>query len=157
MLSLYRTDSSTLSSTDLISSVIVGPGSFRAPCGFVFPCEISVDNVIAYIRTYQDTDGNTLGTGFLNLETLFPCITSRSASDVPRCSRQTLGEDGFNKGNAVVDTADSGLKFQIFGRGISTYAFAVTTCSDFTPPSDGCLRDGYSFAVACYLPRVSCA
>ena len=142
-LSVYLTDSSTLA-TQLLSSVPVGDTQ-----------SISEDNIIAYIPSFIDDDGNVLGTGFLNLEAIYPCM-SQGSSDMPRCSRQTMGEEGFNKGNAVVDTADRGQKFQIFGIGISTYAFAVSTCPDFTPPSDGCLRDGYTFAIACYLPRFWC-
>ena len=143
-LSVHHTDPSTLFSTE-ISSVDVGPAPLR-----------SGDNVIAYIPSYSDLDESLLGTGFLNLEVIFSCIANHGVSKVPRCSKNTFGEDGLNQGNPVVSIADRGIKLEIFGEKISTYAFAVPKCTDFTAASDGCLRDKYDFGLVCYLPRFHC-
>ena len=144
-LSLYNTDGSTLSSEILVASVPVGDESV-----------VSEHSVIAYVPSYADKDESMLGTGFLNLEAVFPCIAGSGLSDVARCTKNTLGEDGFNKGNPVIGMADRGKFVDIFGTEISTYAFAVPSCAAFTPDTDGCLHNGYEFSLLCYLPRSDC-
>ena len=154
---MYRTDVTTLSSTEKISSVHVDVSPLRYHAPILETEKISDDNIIAYATSWSDTDQSSLGTGFLNLDAIFPCASSSGSKDVPRCDEYTLEEDGFNKGKPVIGIADRGKKIDIFGADVSTYAFAVRECAEFTPEHDGCLRNKYDFAIACYLPRFDCA
>ena len=157
-LSVYRTDPTTLSSTEKISSVYVDVTPSKHLTPVLQTRRISDDNIIAYASSYSDTDQSMLGTGFLNLDAIFPCATLSGSKDVPRCGEYTLEEDGFNKGKPVIGVADRGKKIDIFGVDVSSYGFEVRECPQFTPElPDGCLHNQYEFAIVCYLPRFDCA
>ena len=153
-LSVYRSDPATLSTPDeLLGSVAITSN----------PPSPEKDSVIMYAPSYDgDIDESGLGTVFLNLEAIFPCIAGLGTNKIPRCTKNTFGEDGLNKGRPVIGLADNGKRLDksssiLFQLNFRAYAFAVPTCTTFTPFSDGCLRTKYDFEIVCYLPRSYCA
>ena len=66
---------------------------------------------LAYRPRFKAYHKTGLGAIFLNLKKLFPC--SKSAR--PICGRFTFEEDGFLKGKALIEAADSGGDLKVFG------------------------------------------
>ena len=107
-------------------------------------------------QQYWHTGNNTVltimglvwGAIFVNLEKLFPC-----ANGIPLCRLFPYEDDGFRKGKALIETADSGNTLQIFGgNNNKTYGFAFTGCPVLNG-ANGCLPSGWQRILVCYLPN----
>ena len=105
-----------------------------------------------YRQNYADYHGTYLAGLFFNLERLFPCA-ARRAKQRPVCRMFTLEEDGFLKGKAIIEKADSGNNFVIFGSNIDTYGFAIQGCKYM---NTNCLPSYFETVITCYLPRRYC-
>lgn len=114
--------------------------------------DTSANNLLAYIPSYVgDFHASGLGTVFINLDDLFPCLQGRD----PTCFRATAEEDGLNKGQDILEAADGGNNLLVWGAGVQryTYAFAIQGCAEL---SVECLPTFYAFSVVCLLPREQC-
>ena len=130
----------------------------------------SDERMIAFTPRFTDFDGSNLGTAFLYLKHVFPCIEDyinsshpdvRPSKMIPRCSIHTYDEGGFNKGKPVLAISDSGDHIKELDDPQSnenpTFAFAVNECDTFSKGNeDGCLHRGYKFTIVCYVPRKFC-
>ena len=105
---------------------------------------------LAYRPMYNDYHHTKLGAVFLNLDRIFPCAKSAH----PFCRRFTSEEDGFFNGKAIIEVADHGNNFKVFG-GTDTYGMAFQGCG-YLDGQNGCLPTWFSTTIACFLPR-SCA
>ena len=112
----------------------------------------SLDNVIAYRPNYTDTHGSNLGALFVNLGTLFPCLSGTNVH--PACSIFTSEEDGFRGGRPIIQAADIGNNFRIFSSSFNfeTFGFAVSGCSTFASTCVSALE----VELVCFLPRNRC-
>ena len=106
--------------------------------------------MLAYRKTFNGYHNTGLGTIFFNLEALFPC--AGSATPLPICRLLPLEDDGFLQGRTILEAADSGNNFRIFGNRVNTYGFAIKGCS-LLNGINGCLPLWFNRALACYLPQ----
>ena len=113
------------------------------------------NNTISYQPRYQDTTdfghggSNTAAVFFINMREVFPCINSLSYLYNPVCKIFTNEEDGFRRYRSLIEAADSGNHFHIFGSYIPTYGFGIQGCSEFTMD---CLPTHHQFVIVCYVP-----
>ena len=106
--------------------------------------------ILAYRPRYYDHHQSRLGAVFLNLEKLFPCAGKGGL--VPVCSRFTQEEDGFLRGRSIIEAADGGNNFKIFGTNIKTYGFVFQGCS-YLNGNYACLPNWLATVVTCFVPR----
>ena len=111
----------------------------------------SPKNMVYYAPRYRDYQSSNLFILAFNLETIFPCIAGKGI--IPTCSRFTAEEDGFNKGQNIVEAGDSGNNFDMFGKGKRVYAFSVSGCQRVTK---ACFPKYYEISITCLLPREHC-
>ena len=111
----------------------------------------SSNNIIAYRPNYRDAHNSNLGALFVNLQTLFPCLTSNVH---PACSIFTSEEDGFRGGKPIIQAADIGNNFRIFSTSsnFETFGFAVSGCSTFASSCVSTLE----VELVCLFPRGRC-
>ena len=102
---------------------------------------------LAYRPRYRDYHHTKLGAVFLNLDKLFPCANRIR----PFCRRFTSEEDGFFKGKAIIEAADSGNNFGMFGRA-NVYGMTFQGCR-YLSGHKGCLPRWFETIIACFLPR----
>ena len=111
------------------------------------------NNIVSYQPQYQDTTdfghegSNTTAVFFINMREVFPCL--RSYHYHPVCKIFTNEEDGFRSYRSIIEAADSGNHFRIFGSHIPTYGFGIQGCSEFTMD---CLPTYHQFVIVCYVP-----
>ena len=107
---------------------------------------------LAYRPSYSDYHGSGLAGMFINMEAVFPCFTAGTID----CRMFTHEEDGFNGGNVIIESGDSGNEFQIFSTStdIATYGFAIQGC---TQMDSTCLRTKFEVGIICLLPRAQCS
>ena len=116
---------------------------------------ISTDNILAYRPSYNDRHRSNLATLFINLEALYPCVTSYAHVS---CKLFPSEDDGFRGGKAIFEASDGGGNFQIFGgNNTTTYAFAVEECTQLTSSCTN-IPPGFSmvFTLVCLLPSSRC-
>lgn len=113
----------------------------------------SSNNMVAYRPNYRDAHSSNLAALFVNLQSLFPCLSG--ANFHPTCSLFTSESDGFRDGKAIIQAADIGNNFRIFSSrtNFETFGFAVEGCSTF---SRDCI-DNLELDLVCLLPRNRCA
>ena len=138
-LSIERINGGSLKKGKLLERISIGQG--RAS---------KTGRYLAYRPRYHDYHHTKLGAVFLNLDRIFPC--ARSAH--PFCRRFTTEEDGFLRGKAIIEAADYGNNFRVFG-GTDTYGMAFQGCG-YLDGHNGCLPIWFQTIIACFLPR-SCA
>ena len=107
----------------------------------------SSNNLLAYRPNYNDHHSSGLAAFFVNIEQVFPCNPSAT------CSLFTHEEDGFRNGRAVINAADGGNDFRVFGQGITTFGFAFSGCSQMTT---SCFAISTEYTIVCLLPRNRC-
>ena len=112
----------------------------------------STNNLLAYRPNYSDSHTSGLAAMFVNIERVFPCIAG-TFRFYPACKTFTSDEDGFRNGRAIIDVADYGNHFTIFGSGVSVFVFAVTGCSTM---NDDCFPIYTEQTIVCLLPRSRC-
>ena len=112
----------------------------------------SPKDMIYYAPRYNDYQESNLFIFAFNLETIFPCIADKEI--LPTCGRFTAEEDGFNKGQTIVETGDIGNHLKIFGSYKRVYAFSVSGCPEVT---EACMSKFYQISITCLLPRKYCA
>lgn len=105
-------------------------------------------SVLAYRKNYKAYHKTGLGTIFLNLKKLFPCVKKA----FPICGRFTGEENGFLGGKALIEAADSGGDFKIFGKSVATYGIAFQGCP-VLHGTQGCLPKQFKVTITCFLPR----
>ncbi|XP_019853127.1 PREDICTED: uncharacterized protein LOC109582697 [Amphimedon queenslandica] len=103
---------------------------------------------LAYRPRFRGYHYTRLGAIFVNLNRLFPCARSTRIS----CRRFTIEEDGFLKGKAIIEAADLGNHFRVFGRHVDTYGLAFQGCC-YLNGANGCLPRWFHTTIACLLPR----
>ena len=113
----------------------------------------SGNNLLAYRPDYPDFHGSNLGTIFLNLRGIFPCLDNTTAAPRAICSPGAWEEDGLNGGQSLVHAIDTGDRISVFGTDILTYAIAVRGCAQL---NENCFPNSYVIAITCQLPRESC-
>ena len=116
---------------------------------------ISTDNILAYRPNYNDRHGSNIATLFVNLEALYPCVTSYAHAS---CKLFPSEDDGFHGGKAIFEASDGGGNFQIFGgKNTMTYAFAVEECTQLTSSCTN-IPPGFhmDFTLVCLLPSSRC-
>lgn len=93
--------------------------------------------------------GSKLGAIFVNLNRLYPCSKVQ-----PLCRSLTFEEDGFLRGKAIIEAADSGNNMKIFSTKTRTrtYGQVFQGCSTLTG-NGGCLPKWHEQVIACHLPR----
>ena len=139
---LRRFDGGVFDVTGYIDQIRIGNGASatNSPLGYM-----------RYRPNYADFHKSYLAGLFFNLEHLFPC--ARRSRQRPVCRMFTLEEDGFLKGKAIIEKADSGNNFVIFGSNIDTYGFAIQGCKTM---NSYCLPSYFETVITCYLPRKYC-
>ena len=113
---------------------------------------ISNDNIIAYRPAYSDVHRSNLGTVFVNLGRIYPCIGNyRHIS----CKLFPNEDDGFRGGRAILEAIDynSGI---FSGPGTESYGFAFAGCNQIT---SNCIRSTHpmNFFLVCILPSSRCS
>ena len=128
------------------SGKIIGRMSLADPSQSV----TSADNLAAYRPRYHEYHRSNLGVLFLNIEGIFPCLSSQVI-----CGKLTFEEDGFFQGRAFIDAADGGNNFRIFSSTmeIKTYGLALQDCPEI---NSTCWRTHASITIFCLLPREQC-
>ena len=113
----------------------------------------SSNNMVAYRPSYQDSHNSDLGAVFINLQSLYPCLSG--ANFHPTCSLFTSEEDGFRDGRTIIQAADIGNNFRIFSStsNFETFGFAFQGCSTITTTCVGNIE----LDLVCLLPRNRCA
>ena len=113
----------------------------------------SSDNTVAYRPNYRDAHNSNLGALFINLQSLYPCLSG--ANFHPACSLFTSESDGFRGGAAIIQAADIGNNFRIFSSttNFETFGFAFAGCPTFV---ESCVDD-LELELVCLLPRNRCA
>ena len=107
--------------------------------------------MVYYAPRYNDVHKSNLFILAFNLEKIFPCIADQ---DIPlACGRFTNDEDGFNKGQTIVEAGDGGNNLKMFN-GKRVYAFSVSGCPQVT---EACIPKYYGVSITCLLPREHCA
>ena len=86
---------------------------------------------------------------FINLDKLFPCAKKGHKTIAHAFSYE---EDGFNQGKALLEAADTGGDFEIFGKGVNTYGITIQDCPLMFGYA-GCLPGGFSKIIVVALPR----
>ena len=115
------------------------------------------ENIVAYRPQYQDTTdfghggSNTTAVFFINMKEAFPCIKNLSYRYHPVCKIFTNEEDGFRSYRSIIEAADIGNHFRIFGAtgNIPTYGFGIQGCAEFTID---CLPTHHNLVIICYTP-----
>ena len=114
----------------------------------------SSNNLLAYRPGYNDSHaGNSnLGTVFLNLNGIFPCIPP--GKHIP-CGYTSLEEDSFNGGRVFLQAIDSGNHLRIFSSTETFYTYGMTIqgCPQLT---SSCWPTWLEKGVTCQLPRQCC-
>ena len=105
---------------------------------------------LAYRPRFSGYHRTRFGTLFLNLDKLFPCANRIR----PFCRRFTQEEDGFRRGKEIIEAADRGNNFKMFGRA-NVYGMAFKGCC-YLNGYNGCLPRYFETTIACFLPK-SCA
>ena len=82
-----------------------------------------------------------------NLDKLFPCANRNRIF----CRRFTSEEDGFFKGRSIIEAADHGNNFRMFGRA-NVYGMTFQGCR-YLSGHKGCLPRYFETIIACFLPR----
>ena len=113
------------------------------------------NNLIAYRPSYNDQHRSNLGVLFFNMFWIFPCLRQAHMTDTVHlsCFPTTAEDDGFLNGRAVLQAADIGNSFTIFGSRTLTYALAIQNCTELTVD---CLPRLFQIHIACFLPRRHC-
>ena len=107
-------------------------------------------NPLAYRPRFSGNHRSMLGTIFINMENVFPCIANTGYNAI--CRVFTDEDDGFRGGRAVLDSGDDGNTFRIFGgTNIETYGFAFQNCPVLNTT---CLPNYHSFTIVCHLPAI---
>jgi hypothetical protein len=90
---------------------------------------------------------------FFNLEAAFPCL--KDAHIAPACSLFSREEDRFLGGRSLIQAADIGNNFLIFGHFpfIKTFGFGFSGCSMF---ARGCIPESFERSLVCLLPSSVC-
>ncbi|XP_011406862.1 PREDICTED: uncharacterized protein LOC105314403 [Amphimedon queenslandica] len=136
-LKIQKINVGTLTSEgDVLESIALGSGSISKTGAY-----------LAYRPEFKGYHSTGLGAIFLNLEKLFPCAKKAR----PICGRFTFEEDGFLKGKALLQAADSGADLKVFGNNINTYGIAIQDCEKLDG-KNGCLPSWYQVTIVCYLP-----
>ena len=112
---------------------------------------MSPNHMLYYGPRYPDPHHSNLATVAFNLGKIFPCIAEKNKIQLS-CARATSGEDGFNKGRAIIEAADSGNDLTMFGP-TAVYALAIQTCPEF---NKNCFPNKFALSVVCQLPRNVC-
>ena len=110
----------------------------------------STDNLIAYRPSYSDPHRSNLGTIFINLDAIYPCIaTSQDIS----CKLFPNEDDGFRGGKAILEAMDDN---SAFGSGSPSFSFAFATCSQI---SYSCISTSHriDLRLVCILPSSRCS
>ena len=113
----------------------------------------SVNNILAYRPNYQDSFQSNLGTIFIHVEAVYPCVTQYQQIS---CKLFPNEDDGFRGGRAIFEAMDNGRTFGVFN-GI-TYAFAIEGCSQI---DYNCYtvspRITLTFTLVCLVPSSVCS
>ena len=128
--------------TGVVSSSIATLTNFNSATS-----STSSNNLLAYRPNYNDFHSSGLAAFFVNIEQVFPCNPGAI------CSLFTHEEDGFRNGRAVINAADGGNNFPVFGRSITTFGFAFSGCSQMTT---SCFPISTEYTIVCLLPRNRC-
>ena len=104
-------------------------------------------NPFAYRPSFSGNHRSQLGTLFVNIEQVFPCIANTDYNAI--CRVFTEEDDGFRGGRAVLDSGDDGNTFRIFGGNIETYGFNFQNCPQLNTT---CFPSFHSLTIVCHLP-----
>ena len=110
------------------------------------------DNVLAYRPNFAN---NSIGTFFINLETIFPCYHTWSNQIAPPCQMFTFEEYPYILGTPCVQASDIGTNFNIFNdsRNIATYGFGFMGCSEINAAKCASNRTIHTeLMLVCLLP-----
>ena len=111
----------------------------------------SPKDMVYYAPRYNDYHKSNLFILAFNLEKIFPCIAGKDV--YPTCGRFTAEEDGFNKGQNIVEAGDHGNDLKMFN-GKRVYAFSVSGCPEVT---EACIPKHYEISITCLLPGAFCS
>ena len=108
------------------------------------------NNILAYRPNYQDTFQSNLGTIFIHVQAVYPCVTG---SHQISCKLFPNEDDGFRGGRAIFEAMDHG-NFGVFSG--TTYAFAIEGCSQI---DYSCYSSTYTleFTLVCLVPSSVCS
>ena len=107
--------------------------------------------ILAYRPNYQDAFRSNLGTIFINVEAVYPCVSYRHQIS---CKLFPNEDDGFRGGRAIFEAMDNGGHFRIFNG--TTYAFAIEGCSQL---NYNCYSSTITltFRLVCLVPSSVCS
>ena len=107
--------------------------------------------VLAYRPNFQDEFRSNLGTIFLHVEAIYPCVTYHYQIS---CKLFPNEDDGFRGGRAIFEAMDNGGHLRAFN-GI-TYAFAIEGCSQI---NYNCYSSAITmtFTLVCLVPSSVCS
>ena len=129
------------------TSLLVGQSTALAQMNIGDGSAAQTVGPFAYRPMFSGNHNSRLGTFFINIEEVFPCVARTDYNAI--CRTFSDEDDGFRGGSAILDSGDDGNTFRIFGSTIETYGFAFQNC----PLMDRtCLPNYHSFTIACYLP-----
>ena len=86
------------------------------------------------------------------LSTLINYSHAQKRDTKPSLTAFSYEEDGFNQGKALLEAADTGGDFEIFGKGVNTYGITIQDCPLMFGYA-GCLPGGFSKIIVVALPR----
>ena len=113
----------------------------------------SSNNLLAYRPNFNDHHTSGLAAFFVNMNGVYPCLAGPTGN-VPICKLFTYEEDGFRNGRAVIDAADGGNNFAIFGgNNLATFGFAISGCATM---NNACFPVSTEYSIVCLLPRSRC-
>ena len=129
------------------TSLIVGQADTLATISLTDATIPITASPLAYRPMFSGNHRSMLGTLFINIEEVFPCVAGTDYNAI--CRTFSDEDDGFRGGRAVLDSGDDGNTFRVFGGTIETYGVTFQNCPilDLT-----CLPHYHSFTIACYLP-----
>ena len=126
------------------------------PIGYGCVDKNSPKNYIGYRKLYcskydrENDQCHRLAAIFINLNKLFPCAGQSARKNIYHAF--SYEEDGFKQGKALLEAADNGGNFEIFGKDVNTYGITIQDCPLMFGYS-GCLPGGFSKVIVAALPR----
>ena len=129
------------------TTLLVGQSQALAQLSLSNPNIPITVNPLAYRPSFSGNHNSRLGTLFVNIESVFPCVANIDYNAI--CRVYTEEDDGFRGGRAVLDSGDDGNTFRIFGTNIETYGFAFQNCQTLNTT---CFPSYHSFTIVCHLP-----
>ena len=129
------------------TTLVVGQSELLAQFSLTDPT-IPIDSgPFAYRPMFSGNHNSRLGTMFINIEEVFPCVAGTDYNAI--CRVFTEEDDGFRGGRAVLDSGDDGNTFRVFGITTETYGFAFQNCPYLNTT---CFPAYHSFTIVCHLP-----